>query len=183
MAFTVQTLPPTANANAYITVAFFRDYHLERGRDFSNLTNYPDAKVQACIINATQYLDLRFEYVGYRVQADQTTEWPRSSAFNNRGDLLTGIPLAVQRATAEYAYRALTADLLADPTRDASGQAIKSKSETVGPISERVEYVDYLGYELPEYPLADRLLIVPGLTVDGGSSNRGGLQSGNIQRG
>lgn len=180
MAFTVQTLPPTAGANAYITAAFFREYHADRGRDYSDTTDHPDTTVQAWIVQASQYADVRFGYVGYRYSADQTTEWPRSSAYNDRGDRVVGIPLALQQAVAEYALRAQSGDLLADPERDGSGQEVKSKSETVGPISERIEYVEYGGLVMPIYPLADNILKAAGLIESGGAS--GGLSSGNLGR-
>lgn len=180
MAFVVQTDPHTDGANAYIPVSFMREYHADRGRDLSNLTTYPDARLQVAIVAATQYLDVRFEFVGYRQDAEQTTEWPRSSAYNSRGDHLIGIPRPVKQATAEYAYRALTGVLLADPDRDGSGQVVKSKSETVGPISERIEYVEYGGLVMPIYPLADNILKAAGLIESGGAS--GGLSSGNLGR-
>ena len=182
MAFTLQTNPPTPEANAYVSVAEFRAYHADRGRDLSNTTTYPDATVQAAIVNATQYLDIRFEFVGYRVEADQTTEWPRSAAYNSRGDRQVGIPRPVKQATMEYAYRALTSTdgLLADPDRDASGQFVKSRSETVGPISERVEFSDHRGFTMPAYPLADRLLLSQGIAQD--VDKRGGLSSGDTVR-
>lgn len=182
MAFVVQTDPHTDGANAYITAAFMRDYHSERGRDLSNTTTYPDSRLEAAIVAATQYLDVRFEFVGYRSDADQTTEWPRSAAYNGRGDRQVGIPRAVKQATAEYAYRALSATLLADPDRDGSGQAIKSKSETVGPISERLEYAVYTGFTMPIYPLADRLLTSQGL-VSRDPGRTTGFASGDLGRG
>lgn len=182
MAFTLQTQPPTAGANAYVSVADFRAYHADRGRDLSNTTTYPDAMCQAAIVKATQYLDVRFEYVGYRYAADQSTEWPRTAAYDNRGDRLNGIPTPVVQATCEYAYRALDEELLADPSRDDYGKAVKSKSEGVGPIRESVEYVEYGGFEMPAYPMADRLLTSRGL-VSGGAQTGGGLQVGNLGRG
>ena len=180
MAFTVQTNPPTVDANAYISAAYFRDYHAERGRDLSSTITYPDTMVQAAIVNATQYLDIRFEFAGYRVEADQTTEWPRSAAFNCRGDRVVGIPRAVQQATAEYAYRALTSTLLSDPDQDSSGRVVKSKSETVGPISERIEYSEYQGYVMPAYPLADKLLLSQCIAID--NEKKSGLSSGDLGR-
>lgn len=182
MAFTVQTLPPTDGANAYVTVADFRAYHTDRGRDVND-TLYPDAKVQAAIVQATQYLDVRFEYVGYRYAADQSTEWPRSAAYDNRGDRLVGIPVPVKQATFEYAYRALSDELLADPSRDDYGKAVKSKTESVGPIRESVEYADYGGFEMPAYPMADKLLTSRGLTCGSGQDNPSGLKVGTIGRG
>lgn len=179
MAFIVQTNPPTDEANAYISVAFFRAYHADRGRDYSNVTTFPDSLVQSWIVLATQFLDVRFKFYGIRVSSTQTTEFPRSSLYNVRGDQVQGIPLCVQQATAEYAHRARTSALLGDPEQDASGMVLKSKSETVGPISERVEYASHLGLQMPSYPLADRLILAQGLAP---RESVGGLSSGSLER-
>lgn len=177
MAFTVQTNPPTVDANAYITVAEFRAYHSDRGRDF---TSFTDAKVQVAIVLATQYMDVAFEFGGYRVAADQTTEFPRQALYNCRNDRLVGIPRPVKFACAEYAMRALTSPLLPDPDRDTSGQFVKSKSETVGPISERVEYSEARGFVMPAYPLADKLLTSQCIATKVGQTF--GLSSGDLGR-
>ncbi|MNV94103.1 hypothetical protein D3C71_1888740 [compost metagenome] len=117
--------------------------------------------------------------MGYQYAKGQTTEWPRSAAYDKRGDRLEGIPLPVVWATCEYALRALSADLLADPDRDSTGQAIKSKSEEVGPIKESIEYQDYGGFQLPSYPLADAILRSRGLIVTTGA---GGISFGDLGR-
>lgn len=180
MAFTVQGDTPVAGANAYIDVAFHRAYWQDRGVDLSSVT---DADLQVDIIKGTQYLDLRFEYVGERLSRDQDTEWPRQFAYNDRGDYVTGLPLAVKQATSEYSYRVRTAPLLADPTYDESGRPLKSKQETVGPLTEKYEYEAHGVFQMPDYPQADRILIARGL-VRGGltSSQTGGLMSGNLGR-
>lgn len=176
MALVVQQEPPVAGANSYTTVQVFKEYHSTRGVD---LTPYTDQQIEFGLIKATQFLDVRFEYVGYQYAKGQTTEWPRSSAYDKRGDRLDGIPLRVVWATCEYALRAMAADLLADPDRDPTGRAVKSKSEEVGPIKESVEYQDYGGFQLPVYPLADMLLKSAGLVVSGAA---GGISSGNLGR-
>lgn len=184
MAFIVQTNPPTDGANAYISVAFFRDYHAERGRDYGNTSTYPDETVKAWIILATQFLDLRFDYFGLPVDDDQSTEFPRKLLVNRRGDEVEGIPPCIQQATAEYALRARLSPLLPDPSRDETGMTVKSRSETVGPISERVEYLAYSGFRMPVYPLADRLILSQGIGCEPSSGGGGGgLSSGDLGRG
>lgn len=180
MAFTVQGDTPVAGANAYVDVAGFRAYWADRGVD---TTSSDDAAVEVAIVKATQYLDLRFEYVGDRVDRLQDLEWPRQFAYNDRGDYVTGIPTAVKQATCEYAKRALAADLLSDPSSDDSGFAVKSKKETVGPISEEYEFDVQRGVTLPDYPQADRILIARGL-VKGGLTGyqTGGLMVGSLGR-
>lgn len=180
MAFTVQGDTPVAGANAYVDVSGFRSYHLDRGVDTST---YTDAQVQVAIVKGSQYLDMRFSYVGQRVDRLQDTEWPRQFAYNDRGDYVTGLPTAVKQATCEYAYRALTSSLLADPTVHDSGLTVKSKEETVGPITEKYEFDTRGGVVLPDYPQADRILIARGLVSGGTTSGQtGGLMVGNLAR-
>lgn len=180
MAFIVQGDTPIAGANAYLDAAAFRSYWIDRGIDTSS---YTDQQIQIAIVKGSQYLDLRFEYVGERLSQDQDLEWPREFAYNDRGDTLTGIPSAVKNATAEYSHRALTTSLLADPTVDGSGRPLKSKEETVGPLTEKYEYEAHGVFTMPDYPQADRILISRGL-VRGGltSTQTGGLMSGNLGR-
>lgn len=175
MPFTVQSEPPVAGANSYATVEAFRSYFADRGVD---TTAHDDAAVQAALVKATQFLDVRFEYVGYRYENGQDLEWPRKLAYDDRGDHVRGVPTAVVQATCEYANRALTSDLVSDPSRDASGQRVVSKSESVGPLSESVTY-SQVGFEMPSYPIADRILIRRGLVKGGGL---GGLKVGSIGR-
>lgn len=181
MAFTVQGDAPIAGANAYVDVATFRAYWTDRG--VATSPTFDDTAVQVALVKATQYLDVRFEYVGERVDRAQDLEWPRQFAYNDRNDQVTGVPTAVKHATIEYAYRALSASLLADPTTDPTGFVVKSKEEVVGPISERVIYDVKSGFALPDYPLADRILISRGLVVGGLTSGQTrGLMVGSVGR-
>jgi hypothetical protein len=182
MAFTVQGNTQVVGANAYIDLAFFKAYHADRGTD---VTTYADPQIQFAIVRASQYLDLRFEYIGERSNSAQELEWPRQFAFNDRGDTISGLPTAVKQATAEYSFRALLASLMADPSAiDGTGRSVKKLEQTVGPITEKYEYENDRGYEMPEYPLADRILTSKGLITSGASgSSKGGLMVGNLARG
>ena len=163
----VQDNPPVAGANSYSTLAAFKARLLSQLRTHTKT----DGELEAALIAATEYLDTRFQYVGYRVAAGQDLEWPRQNAYDDRGDRVEGVPNQVIRATQEYAWRALTSPLWADPERDGTGQAIQSKSESVGPISESVTYATVFA-SMPEYPQADRLLTARGLVA---SAAIGGL--------
>lgn len=165
MAFTVQDDDGlVSGANAYAALAWVRDYHADRGTDLSGTA---DAALSAAIIRATDYIDKRYSFQGERRNRDQTTEWPRRDTYDRSGYLITGIPRAVLQATAELAQRALTADLLGDPTRDESGRTILSKSEGLTPMSESVTYAAGGAYTFPEYPAVDRLLQTAGLIRTG----------------
>ena len=145
----------TSGANAYVDPAYVREYYLERGTDLSAT---PDAELEAAVVKATQFIDTRYTFLGLKRNYVQDTEWPRRDAVDRAGNLIQGIPKAVLRATAELAFRALDGDLMADPSRDPTGQVIRSKREAVGPITEAVEYAAGSPWTFPRYPAVDRLL-------------------------
>lgn len=157
-----------AGANAYITVAEFTAYHDARGNARPGSPTNDD--IEKAIIRATDFVDARFNYVGRPLRGrDQTTDWPRMDAWDRYRNLVTGIPVEVKEATAEYALRALTIDLNPDPTRDESGMTVQSKSEQVGPIARTVSYAEGGAFTMPKYPVADQKLRGPGLTLNGGT--------------
>lgn len=171
MALIVQTAEALPDANSYGSVADFRAYHSARNR----LVSDSDSAVEGALVRATDYLDLRFRYVGRRQTPEQTTQWPRTGARDARGDLRGGVPREVTWACFEYALRALASDLLPDVPMDPSGRVVASKSESVGPLSERVDYAGGgHALDLPAYPVADRLLSVAGLVASRSGSIGGG---------
>jgi hypothetical protein len=182
MAFVVQGDVPVTSANAYVDATFFVAYHTDRGTDVSS---YSTTEVQFAIVRATQYLDVRFEYIGERVLSNQELEWPRQFAYDDRGNSVTGLPVAVKWAVCEYALRALTAALMADPAQaDDSGRSVKVREEAVGPIVEKIEYERGATYSMPDYPIADRMLVARGLVSSGAAGgSKSGLMVGTLSRG
>lgn len=53
-----------ANANSYISLAYFQSYHTQRGNAY---VAYSDDQVKASIIRATDYLDTRFDFRGVKL--------------------------------------------------------------------------------------------------------------------
>ena len=120
-----------AGAESYISVANADTYHSNRGN--TSWTGTTAAK-EAALRKSTDYMMqvYRQRWQGRRVDADQVLDWPRYSVVVDGFDVdYDAVPTAVQNACAEFALRALSADLLADQT-----QGVLSK--TVGPLS-----VDY----------------------------------------
>lgn len=155
-------------ANAYITLAFFKSYHDDRGNDYSA---YTDPNMNTAIVRATDYLDTRFRFRGIKLNdADQTTEWPRragsavtqpwlnvdlitspvlivtagatSDLIGPNGESLTGIPDALMKASAEYALRALASSLFQDAPAPSGGVAVEEIEQTVDVISQRIKYAN-----------------------------------------
>ena len=83
------------------------------------------------------------------------------------------IPKALKKACCEYALRALlNGKLLQDPTVDATGQALQTKTENVGPIQTTYVYFNSGGIQIKQpYPEAD--LLLQSLLVPGGQVIRG----------
>ena len=171
MALTVQTDQGNVDgANAYVDAAYVIAHHADRGLDLSATAT---ATLEAAIVRATDYLDQRFTFVGVPIYTDQSTGWPRSNAKDCNGWLVSGIPLAVKQATAEYANIALSVELNPTPERDGTGQTVAAKSEGVGPLSESVRYAAAGQFKMPKYPKADRILVVKGLVVSNRQIRRG----------
>lgn len=90
----------------------------------------------------------------------QPLEFPRRGLVDRHGRYVLGIPLNLRYATAEYAVRALSAQLYLDPTIDESGRAVIEQFEKVGPIETRTQFAEgtELTHLIRPYPAADRLL-------------------------
>jgi hypothetical protein len=102
MAFTPETGVGLTTSNAYMTEAEYRAYHADRG---TVVTAQLTAAVTAAIVRATDYVDKRFgrRFRGDKMSQQQALEWPRSDAYTDEDYLLTGVPVVLKRAIAEYA--------------------------------------------------------------------------------
>lgn len=155
MPLVVENGTGVAGANSYIAVAYADTYFADRAR--SGWTGDTATK-EAALINATQYVDLRFgnRFAGviqYSTSPIQPLAFPRLV-----DDVSTGIPETLKRATAEYALRALTGELLPDPVTVAGGYRLTSKKSKVGPIEKQETYAKNSGGWIRPYPFADLLL-------------------------
>lgn len=170
MAFLVQDDSGSiANANAYITEAEFMAHHDDRGGDYSA---YTSVQIQQAIVQATDYLDVRFRFVGERQAVRQRTAWPRLGAVDANDDTRGGVPHEVKEACADYALIAAAGTINPAPTLDATGRVVQKKREKVGPIEEETEYAGGAAFVMPKYPEADRRLTMSGLVVAGRTIRR-----------
>lgn len=176
MAFVPEDGTGLTDANGYVTVAFVDTYMSDRGR--KDWTGGGTKKEQA-IVRATDYIDKRFgkRFRGTRRNKQQGLEWPRLDAFDNDDFLLNGpddVPRQLQKATAEYAVRALPlvgvapdVDLAPDAGEDTPAGDLTAISEKVDVIEVSKEYSDggaaqrgtqsatVSDTNIPEYPAAD----------------------------
>lgn len=158
--FTLEDGSGVPDANAYISVSYFRTHHGDRGN--SAHADFTDTDVEAGIIRASEYVDKRFgrRFVGLRNSKAQGLEWPRIDAFDADGYLMSGVddlPRQLEKACAEYALRALICGVLSpDPIlpvpkqdmTDSSGERdsdvitgqVTRRKDQVGPLVEERTY-------------------------------------------
>jgi hypothetical protein len=158
MSLVVEDGTGLVNAESYISVTDADAYHTNRGH--TGWTGSTGTK-EIALRKATEYIDSRWggRFKGEKEFPDtpQALEFPRL-CIEGYG----GIPVCLQRATAEYALRALTAELAPDPVIDASGLSIVGSRKKVGPIETETTFASQGPGSsvqlLRPYPTADMLL-------------------------
>lgn len=132
----------TVNQNSYITVAEAGNYWTARNNTTWNSAS--NAEKEKALIEATQYLDGAYEFIGYH-KMDETLyplAWPRDAVDVQRGNFKgvhidnDTVPQAIKDAQAELALEALSARL--DPVLDRGGHIKKTKVDVI-----EVEYMDW----------------------------------------
>lgn len=160
MPFVVQNdLGDVPNANAYISVEYFKEYHLDRSNSIVNpatTAEYTDPQIQGAIVVATDYIDAKPCIVSAPLTDTQTTQFPRNpSGYSG----LDGIPVEVKRATAEYALAQLQGGIEKSYGFEEVNNYVTSVRSKVGPIEEETTYARPANLAtVRKVPVAERLL-------------------------
>jgi len=167
-------------ANSYVSIADGDVYHEHRSN--SAWTEATQDRKATALIHATEYLDMRWKFVGSPTfpgdptNLAQALQWPRTDdAFitDARGNQYADdeIPFWIVNATLEYALAYLvTGRLLPDPTvPDDAGRFVTLKREKLGPLEEETRFSDSKAVTTStrKYALADRIIRQSGLTESG----------------
>lgn len=153
MAFIVEDGTIVTNANAYIPISFADAYFTDRND--ASWTGSSSIK-QGAIVRATDYIDIRFgsSLLGTVVNSAQPLMFPRLIAGDN-----VGVPLAIQKACAEYAKIALSQLLIITPAIAIDGLPISKTVTKIGPIEDTVEYDNNIpAITIRPYPTGDLYL-------------------------
>lgn len=152
MSLTVENGSGLSDANAYCSQAFADSWHLMRGMTlWATLSS--DEK-DAAIVRATHFMVQRYRlrWHGVRRLETQALDWPRYNVPRLDVDLgsvsSTVVPIEVQQACAELAFKAASGDLSPD-----EGQLVKRKK--IDAIE--VEYAEG-AQQTKRYVAIDRLL-------------------------
>jgi len=157
MTFTAEDGTGLSGSNSYTEVIFGDDYATLRGLD-TWMTLNPTQKERA-LVRATDYIDKNFQFIGSKRTSTQALQWPRWEAYDPDGWTLSGIPVALQQATIEYAVRSAIQELQPDPSTNSVGGWIQEVEERVGTLLERTKYADgAISRTMTPYPAADALL-------------------------
>lgn len=160
MPIIVETGTAAADSEVLCSVAFADSYHAGLGNTL--WATLLTAEKEAALRRAYAYLQqtYRLRWTGYRVKTTQALDWPRQEV--PRTDVCNGyggnwgnyyphdvIPIEIQRANAECAFKAASGGLLDDVDAPVA-------SESVGPISVTYFQGDT---KTKRYPAIDRLLM------------------------
>ena len=158
--FAVQDKTGTVEgANAYVSVANFRQYFTDRNISTST---YTDTEVEGAIVQATRFMDMAFDFLGYKLTGSaQLTEFPRYRT-TPPDPLEADIPREVPEACCEYGIYILSGNVLIMNVAPVD-QGISELDKEIGEIKKRVKYIGALGNNpIAVIPFAELLLAKSG---------------------
>jgi len=126
--FIVEDGTGLADANSYVTVLEYQGYCADRGID---VTSETDEQIQSYLVNATDYIDLMYDFKGEETTTTQSLKFPRTY-----DGVEYGVPTAIKYSVIELALAYRTNTNL----YSSNLQGLKSKKEKVGPIETAFEY-------------------------------------------
>jgi len=137
MSFIVEDGTFIENANAYVNIEYVTQYLTERNLN-SNWDSLDDAIKKAHIINATDYIEIRFSkfFIGYKFNENQYLSFPRKY-YSYEKDLGL-LPENLKKACAEYSFAEISGSILGDSKTNLG--TLKKQTSKVGPIEDTVEY-------------------------------------------
>lgn len=131
MNFVVEDGTGLPNANSYCEVDFFRDYWSDRGVDYTGKTN---EELQGLLVQATQYIDRGYRYIGKKLTKEQSLQFPRVYIYDSV--LYKNLPIEIKFATCEAVKILIDGgELFSNETN-----LVTEKSEAVGVIKTTYKY-------------------------------------------
>ena len=146
MALVVEDGTGKSDAESYVSIGEGDSYFSLRGvTDWDGLpaSPAPTAAQEAILRKATEYIDQTYAelFKGTRNNDTQALAWPRYNAVVDGVYLANdALPVALKRATCEIA-KIIASGEDVTPILE-RGNRIRTKTETVGPISQRIAYAD-----------------------------------------
>lgn len=164
MALIVEDGTGLATAESYISVADADTYIASyKGAD-TTWDAATDGAKEIAARQATKYLDGVYKWQGEIYAAAQALDWPRNYIYNDRGLMETGIPTALEQATAEMMFLIITGVTITVDV-DRESQVKREKIDVI-----ETEY-EAGASQQPSFPIVNRLL--SNFVISSGSIARG----------
>lgn len=165
--FIVETGAVVENANALVSV-IDADQIMENFGNSTDWSGATQAAKEAAIREATRYLNINYVWAGWKVDVDQTCQWPRYDTYDEDGNAIDSdiVHQLVKEACAYLALQVIEGDTLLEDFQNES--KVKKTKDVIGPLTEEREYV--VG-ETPEktYSVVEKLItpfIINGTTFN-----------------
>lgn len=134
---TVEDGTGRTDADAFISLAYFKAYCDKRGKSYAS---YADALIEEAIVRATDYLSESYRWRGFKLKerghrdGEQALAWPRSYVWDRNGYTVAQdeVPTEIEKATAEVTFYELGSPGGIQPTYTPHDRV---KSEKVGPLA------------------------------------------------
>lgn len=134
-----------STAQSYISVANADTYHTAHG---NTTWTGVDALKEAALVRATQALDARYDWPGFRLVSTQALDWPRYDAYDVDGYILSDVPQGIKDALCEMALLELVT-----PGELTESVEVSVKREKVGALE-----TEYFERPRTSYPAVDNAL-------------------------
>ena len=145
MALVVEDGTGKSTADAYVSIADVTSYATDFTTDAAAWSALEVASQERAIRLATLYLDQTYgtRWRGRKANSDNALDWPRTGVWDKNNFLLEHdeIPVGLKRACSILALESGVRATTLDPDLSADEGTVRSKTETLGPLSKSVEYV------------------------------------------
>lgn len=163
--FIVEDGSVVTNANSLVSIVDADQINLDFENDADWIAAAQAVKERALRL-ATRFLNINYIWAGYKVDEDQTTQWPREEMYDEDGNLIDNdiVHQLVKEACTYLAIKVIDGDTLLEDLENES--KVKKTKDVVGPITEEREYI--VG-ENPgkTYPVTEKL--ISPFIINGGS--------------
>lgn len=138
--FVVEDGSVVTGANSLVSVADADQINLDLENDADWIAASNGDKERALRL-ATRFLNINYIWGGYKVDGDQTTQWPRDTVYDEDGNLIDNdiVHQLVKEACAYLALKVIEGDILFEDLDNES--KVKKTKDVVGPLTEEREYV------------------------------------------
>lgn len=155
--FIVEDGSGISDANALITEAE-ADQIMENYGNSTDWSGATKALKENAIREATRFMNMEYEWKGYRVYTTQALQWPRDEMYDGEGNYVENniIPEKVKEACAYLALKVIEGSNLLEDLENVS--KVKRTKDVIGPLTEEIEFAGDGEAPGVNWQIADKLV-------------------------